>query len=238
MSCNQYKKTLTRAAAAGDVSLGDALAEHLKVCLGCREFFARERALFAAVASRLHEHANAQPSPSLLASVRASIALEPAPKSRPALFWVPVTASILLAVAFSAWTIRHRNSGPSETQALTANSTALRPTQNSFTPLPQPLSARRTKHHQVSEAAVTNGDFHPLIPAGQSAQLDRFIDKIRSGVIDGQVLITQPKQDLQIPAIVIPPLNPDLADNESRGQSGVPGISVSEPSLELDRSTR
>lgn len=233
MSCNRYKKALTEAAAVGDVSLNDILGEHLKSCLGCRQFFVREQALFAAIASRLHEHANAQPSPSLVASVRASIALEPVPKSRPALFWVPVTASILLAVAFSAWTIRHRNSGPSETQTLAANGTVPR-----TTPLPQPASVLKTKHRQISTPIVTNGDFHPLVPAGQSVQIDRLVGKIRAGVIDGKILTTQPKQDLQIPAIVIPPLNPELADNESRRQSGVPGISVSDPSLELDRSTR
>ena len=238
MSCNQYKKALTEVAAAGHASLSDALREHLKSCLGCREFFAREQALFAAIASRVHEHANAQPSPSLLASVRASIALEPAPKSRPALFWIPVTASILLAVAFSAWTIRHRNSSPSEMHALTASSAAARPSQNTLTPLPQPVFVLKTKHRQISKAIVTNADFRALVPAGQPVQIDRLVGKIRSGVVDGKLLIMQPKQDLQIPAIVIPPLNPDLADNESRGQSGVSGISVSEPSLELDRSTR
>jgi hypothetical protein len=237
MSCNQYKKDLTEAAAAGHQPIG-AAGEHLASCAGCREFFARELALFAAIASRLHEHANAKPSPSLLASVRSSMALAPAPKSRPGLFWVPVTASIFLAIAFSAWTIRHTNSGPSETQTLAANSAAPHPTQNTLTPHPQPLSARRTKHHQVSKAAVTKVDFRPLVPAGQPVQIDRLIGEIRSGVIDGEVLITRPKQDLQIPAIVIPPLNPDWADNESRGESGVSGISVSEPSLELDRSTR
>ena len=238
MLCNQYKKTLTEAAAAGDVSLSDALREHLKSCLGCREFFACEQAIFAVIDSRVHENANVQPSPSLLVSVRASIALEPAPKSRPAVFWVPVTASICLAIAFGAWTIRHRNPGPSETPALAANSVSPRPSQNGSTPFLQPVSARRPKHRQLSIAAVTNADFRPLVPAGQPVQIDQLVGKIRAGVIDGEILITQPKQDLQIPAIVIPPLNPELADNESRRQTGVPGISVSEPSLELDRSTR
>lgn len=238
MPCNRYKKALTEAAATGDVSLTDILGEHLKSCLGCRQFFVREQALFAAIASRLHEHANAQPSFSLEASVRASIALEPVLKSRPALFWVPVTASILLAVAFSAWTIRHRNSGPSETQTLAAKGTVPRTSQDSLTPLPQPASVLKTKHRQISTPIVTNADFRALVSAGQSVQIDWLVGKIRAGVIDGEILTTQPKQDLQIPAIVIPPLNPELADNESRRQSGVPGISVSEPSLELDRSTR
>jgi hypothetical protein len=72
MPCQHYKDALIEVAASGGVSSGE-LRAHLFECASCREAFAEEQSLFAAIDSGLHAEANAEVPPSLIPRVRARL---------------------------------------------------------------------------------------------------------------------------------------------------------------------
>lgn len=237
MPCD-YKKTLSEAAARGDASLDEGVRDHLESCTDCQEFFACEQALFATIDTSVQRISNANSPPVLLAKVRAAIALKPTSRSNRAFLWAPVAAAVLLAVSPTAWVVRHYSSGPSEIQPIAAVNVG-----PAWTAPPgqdtHPVIISRTNRRKSSNASLRIAVFHPLVSAGQSETINRLVENIRTGEIDGGVLVAQPNQDLQIPPIVIPPLTvADITDEQSNSRLGISGIPVSQPSLDVDRSTR
>jgi hypothetical protein len=238
MSCERYKKAVIEAAASGARAPNGAAGEHINSCTDCREFFAREQALFAAIDTAAQRISNNEMPASLLAGVQAALVRQPARIRRPTLVWAPVAVTLLLVVSLTAWMVRHRSSAPSEIQPIAANNPSPAVTSEPRVRKTPPVSVSRIGHPNRSNASVGDADFRSLVPAGQSAQIDQLIKKIQSGGIRGEVLATKPDQELQIPPIVIPPLTVDVADEESLAQPGASGIVVSEPSLGSNRSTR
>lgn len=84
MPCEHYKDALIEVAASGAPPQGE-LRAHLAACSSCREAFAQEQSLFAAIDSGLHATANAEVPPSLLPRVRAMLDEAAAPRFR----WMP-----------------------------------------------------------------------------------------------------------------------------------------------------
>ena len=102
MFCNAYNKSLTEAAAVGK-ELAPALQKHLSECEFCRNAFAEEKSLFAAIDSVLHTAANTEVPATLIPRVHVALNNEPVPQSRGFNFlWgfggAAVTAAIVLGL--------------------------------------------------------------------------------------------------------------------------------------------
>ena len=95
MFCETYNKSLTYAAASGELSL--AQREHLASCEPCRITFAEEQSLFAAIDSGLSITANSEIPATLIPRVRVALNNdEPAPQSRSFSFLVWGLASAVV----------------------------------------------------------------------------------------------------------------------------------------------
>jgi len=94
MFCEAYNKSLTHAAASGELSL--AQREHLTSCELCRIAFAQEQSLFAAIDSRLSIAANSEVPTTLIPRVHFALNDEPAPQRRSFSFLVRGFASAVL----------------------------------------------------------------------------------------------------------------------------------------------
>ena len=106
MFCSTYNKSLTDAAASGEVS--PAQREHLASCEPCRAAFASEQSLFAAIDFGLRAAANSEVPATLIPRVRVAINNEPA--QRPS-FQKWIFAGAVVTCAFAATIIlqlKHR----------------------------------------------------------------------------------------------------------------------------------
>jgi len=96
MSCPTYNKSLTHAAASGEVS--PAQREHLASCEACRATFASEQSLFATIESGLRAAANSEVPATLIPRVLVAINNEPA--RRPSFQkWISAGAVVTCALA-------------------------------------------------------------------------------------------------------------------------------------------
>jgi len=102
MSCPTYNKSLTHAAASGEVS--PAQREHLASCEPCRIAFAQEQSLFGAIDSGLRTVANSEIPATLIPRIRVALNDKPAPQRRSFSFLVwgfasaVVTAGVVLGL--------------------------------------------------------------------------------------------------------------------------------------------
>jgi len=94
MFCQTYNKSLTDAAASGELSL--AQREHLASCEPCRIAFAQEQSLFAAIDSGLRTAANSEVPATLIPRVHFALNNEPAPQRRSFSFLVWGLASAVV----------------------------------------------------------------------------------------------------------------------------------------------
>src|SRR5277367_1127641 len=124
MSCEEYRPKLIEAAPM-PAETGAALQTHLADCASCRELFADEQKLYAAIDGELSRVANAEATPSFLPRVRAAIDAErsavSASQSRFVLW--PVAAAIV-AVALFFVLFQRIPSQPQPAPQLTASSSA------------------------------------------------------------------------------------------------------------------
>jgi hypothetical protein len=121
MSCENYKDALTEAAASGATPQGE-LRAHLAECASCREAFAQEQSLFAAIDDGLHTSANTEVPPSLLPRVRAAADELAVAPQRWGSSWFALAGAAAAALFFAVG-IRHNNSRTPPT-----NIAAIRPT--------------------------------------------------------------------------------------------------------------
>ena len=96
MPCEHNQDALSEAAAS-EAPLSNELRARLAECGPCREAFAREQALLAAIDSGLYTVANADVPPSLLPRVRAAIETVPITSSRWGLGWFSLAGASLVA---------------------------------------------------------------------------------------------------------------------------------------------
>lgn len=103
MPCEHYKNALIEAAATGAV-IQDELRAHLNACASCREAFAHEQSLFAAIDSGLHAATNTEVPISLLPRVRAALDEVAGPQHRwvQPLIFVSASAALVLAIFLMA----------------------------------------------------------------------------------------------------------------------------------------
>ena len=109
MLCERYKHALMEAAASGAVAQGE-LRAHLDACTSCRQAFAQEQSLFAAIDSSLRADVNTEVPHSLLPRLRAELDRMPAPLSRWSPDWFALAgASLVAAMLLVAVVTRQRN---------------------------------------------------------------------------------------------------------------------------------
>ena len=124
MSCKEYRPKLIEAATM-PAEVGVALQTHLADCVSCRELFADEQELYAAIDGELARVANANATPSFLPRVRAAMEQERAASvashSR-FVFW-PVAAAIA-AVAVLFVVFQRVPSQPQTATRVTASASA------------------------------------------------------------------------------------------------------------------
>jgi len=124
MSCEEYRPKLIEAAAM-PAETGAALQTHLADCASCRELFADEQKLYAAIDGELSRVANAEATPSFLPRVRAAIDAErsAARASRSRFVLWPVAAA-MAAVALFFVVFQRDPSQPQTAPQVTASASA------------------------------------------------------------------------------------------------------------------
>jgi hypothetical protein len=225
MPCEHYKDALIETAATGARPQGE-LQAHLPSCASCREAFAQERALFAAIDSGLHTTASAEVPPSLLPRVRAS--LDEAAVT-PRLGWLQplIFASASVALAFVIFLMARPHRATNEKVAkrdLVAAPAAVRPGTNAN---PEKISRESTEIATIgvrhSHAPRSSTILHSaessnpevLVPPDEREALARFVAKLneRSDLASALLGRAPEKRDalivverLQIRALEIKPL--------------------------------
>jgi anti-sigma factor RsiW len=232
MSCENYRETLTEAAAT-NAGLSSELHSHLDGCASCRAAFAEERQLFAAVDAGLRAHANADVPASLLPGVRAKLN----ERSIPRRSWIPAFAAITAAAALVIGIVFVRGVGRGDSEQnlrTTAVARSVVPPETKTVPAAVPhveTSAPPSKGKlrrplrippaaPVEETAV-------LIPAGQKQAIDAFLASVQQGKVEANVLLAEkPKgtlEELQVSPLDISPIEVKPLANvsaESRPENG------------------
>jgi len=118
MPCEHFKEALIEAAATG-AALRGPFGAHLAECASCREAFAQEQSLFAAIDAGLYTRANVEVPASVLARVRAGVDKAVVTPSR---WWGWVTwssAALAAAALFLAVILGHspRPAAPADSMA-------------------------------------------------------------------------------------------------------------------------
>jgi anti-sigma factor RsiW len=224
MSCENYRETLTEAAAT-NAGLSSELHSHLDGCASCRAAFAEERQLFAAVDAGLRAHANADVPASLLPGVRAKLN----ERSIPRRSWIPAFAAITAAAALviGIFFVRGVGRGDSEQNLrTTAVARSVVPPETKTVPAAVPhveTSAPPTKGKlrrplriapvaSVEEVAV-------LIPAGQKKAIDALLTSVQHGEVMADVLRAEkpeiPLAELEVSPLAISPIEIKPLEDES-----------------------
>jgi hypothetical protein len=208
MLCDKYKEALIEAAAC-NAAPSNALRQHIDVCAECRAVFAKEQVLCATIDFQLRDCANAKPSPSFLPRLRARIGVEPTLARRSSV-WAAVAASAVLSVTtLLAWKPWHKATAPGTTPTILTSGIlpASSEKQSRSESLASTASVTGKSHGtRVSRRDVRDDGLGLLVPASQRAIVDRLIGHIQRGEIDGKVLVSSSRADLQISSIEIPPI--------------------------------
>ncbi|HKW57973.1 MAG TPA: hypothetical protein VJN42_11515 [Candidatus Acidoferrum sp.] len=231
MPCENYREPLTDAAANGSAP-SHALQLHLVACQSCRAFFAEEQQLFSAIHSGVRTIANAELPASFLPRVRAGLSERRISERS----WFPLgaavaTVAVLLVIVFIV-----RDTGrsrPQPTPGLSAVTHGGAPTEGPG--ISAPLAATRTatarRHNKPRSPRVAIVDLTPdavvLIPSGQKEAVDALLIALKTGAVDGDILVADKSakapqdvepRSLSIPPIEIKPLAPVSQESASDGE--------------------
>jgi len=225
MFCQTYNKSLTDAAASGELSL--AQREHLASCEPCRIAFAQEQSLFAAIDSGLRTAANSEVPATLIPRVHFALNNEPAPQRRSFSFlvWGLASAVVTAGVVFG---LIHSSSKPAPVEpsrpapvAVAQNS----PERTSLNPTPtggvSPLQRKRPV------VLIESRDSRPespevLVPDEERAAFARYMAQISrspANISVRAVLAPRgPQESVQISPIQIASLEPRPLDQKEERQ--------------------
>jgi len=158
MFCSTYNKSLTHAAAGGELS--PAQREHLAACEPCRVAFAAEQSLFAAIDSGLRASANSQVPTTLIPRIHVGIA-DP-PQTRRFAFSFAATASAAVIALMIVGTVYLQFRAPSIRTAanpvVTPDSAAkIKPDFPSIVNLPASGSVSPSQHRTRAALTLSHG---------------------------------------------------------------------------------
>jgi hypothetical protein len=225
MPCEHYKDALIETAATGARPQGE-LQAHLASCASCREAFAQEQSLFAAIDSGLNAAANAEVPPSLLPRVRARL---DETVVTPRLRWLQplVFASASVALAFVIFLMARPHRTAPEDVAKQDPVVVPATTRPATMTNPENISSEGTQfgaiHVNHSHASRNSTIVHSaassnpevLVPPDEREALARFVAKLneRSDLATALLARAPEKKDalivverLQIGALEIKPL--------------------------------
>jgi hypothetical protein len=213
MSCKRYEKALTEAAAAAtsDLSLSDSVREHLDSCPGCREFFAREQTLFAAVDSAAQRTSNAEIPPAVLVAIEAFVRAAPISRRRAVPLWAYAFAAAAFALTiFAAQNWRHgKHAAPDQIAHIATADTNLPALQWPGTTTHLVFSERA---HQFQSAVRKHSRRSSDIPKAlvqpdEEEQISRFYNAMQTRAYPASAVtaaqIDEPLKPLAMPPIEI-----------------------------------
>ncbi len=201
MACERHREDLLGAAAGWlEPERGPGLHAHLRACPACREEFQRQQRLFAAMEQGLRERINEELPLGFAARVRARVNGQAAPRRRWILRWVPawgaVAAVAALALAlFIVQTIRRVSVRQESLATPVARSVAphdgLKPPRAASADTPDKNPAVQPARVQTVSSPVRITLPHVLLPPGQKVALARLVESLRSGKVQGQMLLAE-----------------------------------------------
>ena len=229
MFCSTYNKSLTDAAASGELS--PAQREHLASCEPCRAAFASEQSLFATIESGLRAAANSEAPATLIPRVRVAINNEPA--QRPSFQkWIFAGAVVTCALAATIiLQLKHREAPVPFKTAVTQTPARPSPQLGILRPsvsAAAPESSRRVNKSETVRPSPTDADgsitAEVLVPDEERAAFAKFLagEQIVSSKSSGVVLrVPEAPRDLaplppvEIARLEVLPLN---GEEGSRGE--------------------
>jgi hypothetical protein len=233
MFCNAYNKSLIDAAAAGG-ELTPALREHLASCEFCRNAFAQEQSLFAAIDSSLWTAANAEVPATLIPRVHVALNSETISQGRSFnLLWslagAAVTAAVVLGLLYFPF---RRESTPTAVSGPTSAAKVVQDSPDQLGLNPVRDSGVSSLHHAKAEApaaiSISRGESpEVLVPLEEGAALLRYEEFLRRRQAGGVFMATAKSLDLpqgieplQIKAMEMGALNiPALSKWDSEGDT-------------------
>jgi len=180
MFCSTYNKSLTDAAASGELS--PAQREHLASCEPCRAAFASEQSLFATIESGLRAAANSEAPATLIPRVRVAINNEPA--QRPSFQkWIFAGAVVTCALAATIiLQLKHREAPVPFKTAVTQTPARPSPQLGILRPsvsAAAPESSRRVNKSETVRPSPTDADgsitAEVLVPDEERAAFAKFL---------------------------------------------------------------
>ena len=228
MFCSTYNKSLTAAAASGELS--PAQREHLASCEPCRATFASEQSLFATIESGLRAAANSEVPATLIPRVRVAINNEPAERLS---FQKWIFASAVVTCALAATIIlqlKHREAPIPFKGVVTQTSARPAPQLGTLRPSLSAAAAESPRRVNKSETvrpsptdAAASITAEVLVPDEERAAFAKFLahGKGRAAESSAAVLLVPeaPKELVAIPPVEIASLKViPLEGGESTGR--------------------
>ncbi len=229
MFCSTYNKSLTHAAANGELSA--AQREHLGACESCRIAFAEEQSLFATIESGLRAAANSEVPATLIPRVH--VAINNAPGQCPSFQkWIFAGAVVTCALAVTIiLQLKHRE--PPIPLKTAVTQTPARPSPQLGIMHPSlsaaaPESSRRVNKAETVRPSLTDAatsiTAEVLVPDEERAAFGKFLahEKGRAAESSAAVLLVPeaPKELVPIPPVEIASLKViPLEGEESTGRN-------------------
>jgi hypothetical protein len=232
MLCDKYKEGLIETAARG-AALPNSLREHVDICAECRAVLAEQEALFARIDGLLRRSVQREIPASFLLRVKAGLAEDPIAKHPWSRVWVPVAASIALALGgLLVWRGQRSTAEPDETQESASTAVLVRPRVESLTAeLPKRPFARNRERHEM-QVPQHNGNPRPLLPKNHQAVIAKLVQQVLDGKIGAENLSVGAHEvvirDLEISPLTIPRMATIASDDLSNGTADVSGQTARE----------
>ncbi len=203
MACERYREELLGAAAGWlERECLAGLDAHLRACSACREEYQRQQRLFAAMDEGLRERVNEELPLGFVARVRARVGEEAPPRRQWFTHWVPawgaVAAAALAAGLLIVHTLRH-DAGRQENPAIPVAHTVapnvpgeLPPLNPAKTPSKRVVGQGSRTHTGIAKVAPAQPEV--LLPAGQKRAMARLVEGLRSGEVQGELLLAENRE--------------------------------------------
>ncbi|HYL63928.1 MAG TPA: hypothetical protein VE077_15020 [Candidatus Methylomirabilis sp.] len=211
MPCEHYREALTETVAA-DSALARELREHLEECPPCREFFAQEQQLFAGIDSGVRVVANPEVPAAFLLRVRVGLNEQRVPRRS----WFTLGAALASAAVLLTIVLLVRGHGRHSSQPnLQGNAVARGGAPAEAAGIPTRVVASRTQaaRHRSRErsprvaaaSAVPPAEVRVLLPAGQKEAMDALLIALRTGAVDGDILVADKPETSSQDGVASPP---------------------------------